>query len=73
MASRPENYDEDLLEEDNDNFTVSGGRRNHRVVLESNSFIETESSVDNVSYFFRALDLENKVVLCLNQHSLFSR
>lgn len=53
MTSGPGNYDEDvvILEDSNDSFTLSDEQNNHRVILESHSFIEAGNTADDVSCF----------------------
>ncbi|KAK6111150.1 Ring finger domain family protein [Brugia pahangi] len=49
MTSGPGNYDEDVvvLEDSNDSFTMSDEQNNHRVILESHSFIEAGNIADD--------------------------
>ncbi|EJW87635.1 hypothetical protein WUBG_01458 [Wuchereria bancrofti] len=49
MTSGPGNYDEAVVvfEDSNDSFTMSDEQNNHRVILESHSFIEAGSTADD--------------------------
>lgn len=55
MTSGPENHDGTVvvLEDSNDGFIIFEEQSNHRVVLESHSFIEAESTANDVNYFFK--------------------